>query len=406
MVSPTQSDRVTYETLFDVTITGGVLANIRAKMGEDNARKLLTGQAAEITEIEIISPLIGASGIGEALEQITPVIDGKLYLGGDQVIIRGDLDAMYAPPKPTEEGEVTTGPNQGKRSVFKLGTGLPDLAGIIDREPWRISENTTIKTKLKGTIDFEFLVGNTAITGDFRVIARGWKYETTDVIERYMRLVYGVPRTVPFTDPMTGRDFTYTVPAKSIKAENFTELIGGEDQPTDQVTVKRILRWARNKIATTPNTKFPLSFDDGNVNARSNDMDFDIDNENLLVLNKIGVRPATNHLETSVEVNSLQMLKIETVAAAYNDLLFGRAPTSAVGAAITVFLHKFKELPMIQPITISNETGKVILLDNGTAIAAGENFGAGSMVVLDGIQVFDPSFATRGANTAPPTATQ
>ena len=135
MVSPTQSDRVTYETLFDVTITGGVAANIRAKMGEDNTRKLLSQETAEITEIEIISPLVGATGVGEALEQIVPVIDGKLYLGGDQVIIRADLDSNFAAPKPAMKGELQTGPNQGKRSVFKFGTGLPDLARIINREP-------------------------------------------------------------------------------------------------------------------------------------------------------------------------------------------------------------------------------------------------------------------------------
>ena len=406
MVSPTQSDRVTYETLFDVTITGGVAANIRAKMGEDIIRKLLSQQTAEITEIEILSPLVAATGVGEALEQIIPVIDGKLYLGGDQIILRGDLDSMYAPPKPTSKGEVTTGANQGKRSLFKLGTGLPDLAGVIDREPWRISENTTIKTRVKGTIDFEFLVGNTAIIADFRVIARGWKYETKQVLESFMRAVYGKPRTVPYTDVQTGRDFTYTVPTKAISADKFTELIGGEDQPSDQVTVKRLLRWARNKIATTPNTDFALSFDDGNVNARSNDMDFDIDDQNLLVINKLGVRPATNHLSTKIEVNSIKMMEIETVIAAFNDLIFGREATSATGVAVTMFLHKFIELPMIQPITISNETGVVKLLDNGTAIAAGENFGAGSLIVLDGIQVFDPSFANRGARTAPPIQAQ
>lgn len=406
MVSPTQSDRVTYETLYDVTITGGVAANIRAKMGEDFSRKLLSQETAEITEIEIISPLIAASGIGEALEQIVPVIDGKLYLGGDQVIIRGDLDSMYASPKPTMKGEVTTGPNQGKRSVFKLGTGLPDLAGVINREPWRISENTSIKVRLSGTIDFEFLVGDTAITGDFRVIAKGWKYQTKGVVEGFMRTVYGSPRTVPFVDPLTGRDFSYTIPAKAINADKFTELIGGEDQPSDQVTLKRILRWARNKVATTPNTDYSLSFDDGNVVARSNDMDFDVDQDNLLVINKIGVRPGTNHLLTKVEVNSLIMTSEETVLDAKNDLIYGREETSAVGAAISVFEHKFRELPMIQPITVSNETGIIKILDDGTAIAAGADFGDGSLVVMDGVQVFDPSFARRGSISVPPVSTQ
>lgn len=406
MVSPTQSDRVTYETLYDVTITGGVLANIRAKMGEDTTRKLLSQEIAEITEIEIISPLIAASGIGEALEQIIPVIDGKLYLGGDQVIIRADLDSMYSAPKPTMKGELTTGPNAGKRSVFKLGTGLPDLAGVINAAPWRIAENTTIKTRLAGTIDFEFLVGDTAITGDFRVIAKGWKYQTKQVVESFMRAVYGVPRRVPFTDPLTQRDFSFTIPAKAINADKFTELIGGEDQPADQVTLKRLLRWARNKVATTPNTDYALSFDDGNVVARSNDMDFDIDDQNLLIINKIGVRPGTNHLLTKVEVNSLIMMSEETVIDLKNDLIYGREETSAVGAAISVFEHKFRELPMIQPITVSNETGIIKILDDGTAIAAGADFGDGSIIVMDGVQVFDPSFKSRGQAAVPPVSTQ
>ena len=104
MVTPTSSRRVTYETLYDVTITSNPGADIRAKMGEDTTRKLLSQEAAEITEIEIISPLVGGTGAGEALEQVIPVIDGKLYLGGDQVIIRADLDSVFTPPKPTIKG--------------------------------------------------------------------------------------------------------------------------------------------------------------------------------------------------------------------------------------------------------------------------------------------------------------
>ena len=120
MVTPASSRRVTYETLYDVTITGGKAADIRENMGEDTARKLLAQEAAEITEIEIISPLVAATGAGEALEQIVPVIDGKLYLGGDQIIIRGDLDSVFTPPKMTVNGEVVTGPNQAKLTIFKF----------------------------------------------------------------------------------------------------------------------------------------------------------------------------------------------------------------------------------------------------------------------------------------------
>ena len=386
-----------------MTITGGKAANLRENMGEDSTRKLLSQEAAEITEIQIISPLVGATGVGEALEQVIPVIDGKLYLGGDQVIIRGDLDSMYVPPKPTIKGELVTGPTQAQRTVFKFGTGLPDLAGIIDAAPWRIAENTTIKTRVDGKIDMQFLVGNTAIVGDFRVILKGWRYNERTVIEEFMRRVYGQARPVAFIDPLTGRDFSFVVPARQINADKFTELIGGEDQPEDAVNVKRLLRWARNDVATTPNTDFPLSFDDNNVAARDNDMDFRVDENNLIVINRLGVRPATNHLLTKIEVNTNRMMQEETVIDAKNDLLYGREETSAVGAAVSVFEHKFRELPSIQKVTISNETGKVIIKDDGTAIADGTNFGAGSLVVLDALQVFDPNFSRRGPiATAPP----
>lgn len=405
MVTPTSSRRVTYETLYDVTITGGKAADIRENMGEDTARKLLSQEAAEITEIEIISPLVAATGAGEALEQVIPVIDGKLYLGGDQIIIRGDLDSVYVPPKPTVKGELVTGPNQAKRTVFKFGTGLPDLAGDIDQAPWRIAENTTIKTRVEGKIDVQFLVGNTAIIADFRVILKGWRYNERSTIEEFMRRVYGQPRPVGFIDPLTGRDFSYVVPAKQINADKFTELIGGEDQPEDGVNVKRLLRWARNSKATTPNTDFALSFDDNNVVARDNDMDFVVDENNLIVLNRLGVRPGANHLLTKIEVNTNKMNQEETVLDAKNDLFYGREETSAIGGAVSVFEHKFRELPNIQPVTISNETGKVIILDDGTAIADGTNFGNGSLVVLDAIQVFDPNFSRRGATTVPPIST-
>lgn len=390
MVSPTNANFVSYETLYDVTVTGGLAANIQTKIGEDTTRKILSQQAVEICEVEIVSPIIAASGIGEALEQIKLVIDGEQYLGGDRLIIRGDLDSMYAPPKPSNLGEIQTGENQGKRNVFKLGLGLPDLAGIIDMAPWRIIENTTAKTRVEGNIDVEILVGNTALTGDFRIILKGWRYRTQETINKFMRAVYGQARRVGMLDPVSGRDFSFTYPAIQTKTENFTKLIGGNDQDPNQVNVKRLLRWARNGKATTPNTDFAMSFDDNNVDTRDQDMDFDVTRDRVLIFNKIGVRPGTNNLFTKVEINNEVMTREETVPSAKNDLIFGRK--TAVGAGITSFLHDFRQLPAIQPLFISNETGEVIIRDDGTAIADGTNFGNGSLVVLDALEVFDPLF--------------
>ena len=57
-----------------------------------------------------------------------------------------------------------------------------------------------------------------------------------------------------------------------------------------------------------------------------------------------------------------QKMQEETVLDAFNDRLFGRDLLSAPAAATSVFEHKFQELPMLQPITISNETGQIDVL--------------------------------------------
>jgi len=398
MVSPTNANFVSYETLYDITVTGGLAANIRTLIGEDTTRNILAQQAAEICELEIVPPITGG-GAGEALEQIRLVIDGQVYLGGNNVIIRADLDSLFAPPKPSNLGEIQTGQNQGKRNVFKFGLGLPDLAGVINAQPWKIVENTTVKTRVEGNIDVEILVGNTPVTGDFRVILKGWRYRTQETINKFLRAVYGQARRVPLIDPVSGRDFSFTYPAIPTNTENFTKTIGGDDQDPRQVHVERILRWARNSRATTPNTDYQLSFDDNNVDTRDENMSFDVPRDRVIILTKVGVRPGTNHLFTKVEINGEVMTQEETVPAAKNDLIFGRK--TATGGGITAFQHDFRQMPAIQPLYISNETGEIILRDDGTAIADGTNFGNGSLVVLDGLNIFDPLFDRSAAVVTP-----
>lgn len=390
MVTPTNANFVSYETLYDVTVTGGLAANIRTKIGEDTTRKILSQQAVEICEVEIVPPTVGGTGAGEALEQIKLIIDGEQYLGGDHLIIRADLDSLFAPPKPSNLGEIQTGVNQGKRNVFKLGLGLPDLAGIIQAMPGKILENTTAKTRLEGNIDVEVLVGNTAILADFRIILKGWRYRTQETINKFLRAVYGQAKRIPMMDPVSGRDFSFTYPAIATSTENFTKTIGGDDQDPNKVLVRRLLRWARNSKATTPNTDYSLSFDDDNVDTRDEDMEFDVPRNRLLIVNKLGVRPGTNHLFTKVEINNEVMTREETVPAAKNDLIFGRK--TAIGAGIQAFAHDFRQLPALQPLFISNETGEIIIRDDGTAIPDGTNFGSGSLVVLDALEILDPNF--------------
>ena len=59
----TESKKVVFEELFNGTI-GATNASIRANMTQ---AQLLSGQSAEICYLEIESPLVGATGAGEAL---------------------------------------------------------------------------------------------------------------------------------------------------------------------------------------------------------------------------------------------------------------------------------------------------------------------------------------------------
>mgnify|MGYP006206211571 FL=1 len=387
----TESKKVTFEVLFDGTISSDPAASIRANMTQ---AQLLSGQSAEICYLEVTSPMVGSSGAGEALEQIVPVIDGKKYLGGSETIIRADLDANISPPRSTLRAESVVGNTYGRRQQVVFGKGMPEINA--DANPSDILNNTTIKVKPRGTINFEYLIGNSAITEPFTVKAYGWKYYNEDILEENMARVYGRARPIVLGDRMANRTFAVTYPAKRAIAKEITHLIGGEDQEQDQTHINKFFRWARNGVATTVNTKFDLSFDSSNVDTEDQNMDWDVESDELRIIQGLGIRAGTNHLDTLIEANGETMLDVETRVQGSdpdgtrgdNDLFFGRAvANSAVGAAVGIQEHLFLPPPRIFPIAGHNETLKVQYRDTGTAIADGTNFAAGSLAVVDGLLI-------------------
>jgi hypothetical protein len=124
-------------------------------------------------------------------------------------------------------------------------------------------------------------------------------------------------------------------------------------------------------------------------------MDWNVDSDELRIIQGLGVRAGANHLDTLIEANGETMLDVETRQALAdpdgtrgdNELFFGRGLNSAVGANVGVQEHAFLATPRIFPIAGHNETLKVQYLDNGTAIADGTNFAAGSLAVVDGLLI-------------------
>jgi hypothetical protein len=117
-------------------------------------------------------------------------------------------------------------------------------------------------------------------------------------------------------------------------------------------------------------------------------LDWNVESDELRIIQGLGVRAGANHSKTKIEANSETMLNIETLpSTTRNELFFGRGLNSAIGGTVTVQEHEFLSTPRIFPIAGHNETLKVQYLDDGTAIADGTNFGAGSLTVVDGLSI-------------------
>ena len=389
----TPSQQAVFTLLYDNQVTStpasGTIANVAEESNAD--LKLNKNEVAEIKYIEVETPL-SSTGTAEALEYLRPIIDGKDYQGGDLLRLRADNDSLIPIPKSRIAHTLQAG-MYGSRVIFDLGLTLPELVSMgVDQNQNLILENTTIKTREAGKINFKYEIGNAAITDNFRVKAYGVRYTDLDVANIYVQLAYGGGRRVSISDPRNGRSFSTVINPNFRDSRNdFTKLIGGNDMDLNGgVTVHKFNYWARNNAATTASKDFSLSFDDGQVDAREQNMDLEIDDQTLWWIRKLGLRAHSNHLDTKITCNDVEVFR-ERIRDSINNLEFGRV--SATSASAEPSDHLYKPLPTIPAVFGHNETLKVLFQDTGSVIADGSNFNAGSLVAWDGLKIVDPNFS-------------
>lgn len=376
----TGSDRVEFQKLFTVTQT--TPAALEKKI--TSTTRLDSGVSAEILWMVARAPL-DANGDGESAEWVQPVVDGKTYDGGDKLLSRIDLDSSQAfePEKLSIEKAVGPVPSKGVMSHY--GLGLPDLIGLVenDRTGQAILQNTTVKVKPGGKIAAEYQIGNSALTDNLIIEFWGYLYHTETALEQMMARIYGRSYNLRFFDKNALRTISLQYPARPADVKEWPKLIGGQDQEGkggSDIIVRKILRWARNKGATTPNKRFTLDHEVSQVVDDFNNMKFDVDDDELLIINKIGVLGHANHQDTFIVVNEKDIQALPT-SSTNNPWIFGR--DTGKGAAVKWENHRFKPLRTLNPVFIHGETGKIEILDTGTAIADGTNFDAGSLVVIE-----------------------
>lgn len=393
-VKQTQAAKATFERLYAVTI-GALAAETEATQ---TTTRLDDGVAAEITHMAIRSPL-DAVGEAEAVRWISLVIDDKEYDGGDLIKVRGDLDSLQMPPTEFFTGEKLLGSTQTRRKALQFGMGLPDLALAAKQgNPMVPLLNTTVKVKPGGKMAARIKIGNTATTDNTVVEFYGWRYSTVEILDKWIARIFGQAYGIVLQDVNADRQFLLSYPGKTGGSAIWGELPGGQDQRgLSSMQIRKFIRYSKNAIATTPNQRFELQSQNNNVNTEYQNLKFDIANDpkRLLAVVSIGVQPYTaNMQQLFVKVNGQDIPHDGfRTSDTYNPLKFGRdTPT---GAALEVFNHRFIPMPVVSTIFIHGETGKFELLDDGTAIPAGANFGTGVLVTTEIIEIISESLVNQ-----------
>lgn len=398
MVRATQSQMAFLDLIYDQQDTSTPASGSTASIGTetDGALKLLKNQVAEVKFVEITSPL-STSGTTEALEFIRPKIDGQDYQGGNLLRIRADADSNISPHRSLMVDAASFGPWGSRVGTFDYGMTMPELVQLgIDRNHSMIIQNTTPKIREAGTIDWTYLVGNSPITGNFRVKVYAMRYTSLDVANKFESLCYSGGRKIDIKDNRNGRDFsTFVAPEYGDAAKDWTKLLGGNDlKLRNQVEVKRFNYWARNNGATTAGVEFALDYSSSQVKTAEENMDIQVDDNELYYITELGLRESANHNDLIVKTND-KVVWTDRVKDSINNYTFGRQNSQS--ASTTFKSYQYRALPKINPIFASNEQLKV-LIKGSSAISTGATFGNGDLVVWGGWYIKDPLLQADRAN--------
>lgn len=345
--------------LADYTHTGVQVANTwvrptpRAVLGE-----LEHDERAEVIYMEITSPVDG--GAEELLRKVIPVLDGQRV--SEYVSLSGILSSNMAPNKRSIWGA----------KLFTFGTPM--------------SNNPLLSTTLKYDehLTFECLAGNANITGDYRVKAWGYVYTETELPTVFGTMIF----PAYLTERARNRTLTLSKAPIPVTGKSWKTLPGGKDQAIPKINP--FARFAFNLNATDGiQGDYQFRYDIGNVADADENLYFDFDNLNALLVEGIGIRPdpaPAAHLEHTGLLIDGDYHPKGLIPTQYldNPLHFGLVfPYIHVEAGVPTEIPFFYSIPRLdKPRLIWNEKGLVIVRDDGTAVVAND-----LVVALTGIRI-------------------
>ena len=345
-------------------------------VGDTEDKSLYTLDAdtvAEVFRVELIGPVTPAN-VREKLEYVVPTMGGETF---DDI----HINELMAPP------------NAMETPIHAIDLGKPLLLGGTPLEASRCpkyppSEVIGVQVKVPAAAD-----GGAVVASDFKV--RMMVVEATgDDIERVLTgfgtVVGGnFVQDVEIRDREEGESFSI---AKTVEFDKtkFGELYGG--QSVTKPRVKPIITYGQNSAVTTPNEAYELRKTSNQVSKSWMDLYWNLKEEEVVAIDKIGVLPHTNMAE--IELNVSERAKqvvwktplLQNIAPMplYPDasvkMQFG--PMTAEAYSGNTFLHVAR-----------HKIFKITMKDNGTFIPAWAVGDPGAMIAVWGYKMEDVTIA-------------
>ncbi len=324
--------------LADYLHTGTQTANTWARpTPREVGGELERDERAEVVFAEIFSPVTGA-GVAEALKKIIPVVDGERY--GEYVSLSGIRDSVMTPPKGRIWGA----------KLYSFGTPM--------------SNNPLLSTTLKysSSITLETLAGGTDITQDYRIRLWGYVYKVDELAKLFGSMQF----PAQLFDKARNRTLTLAKEAIPVNGDTWKTLPGGKDQAIPKINP--LIRYAYNANATDGKSgDYQFRYETGNVTESDEDMYFDFDAKDALLVEGLGVRAPANLAKTALKIGGDYHPKGLFPTTQYNNPLH-------FGWAYPMFpsdIPLYYAIPRLErSLLIWNEIGQVIVQDDGTSIAA------------------------------------
>ena len=327
--------------LADYLHTGAQALNTWARpTPRDVGGELERDEVAEVVFAEIFSPVTGA-GVEEELKKIIPVLDGEKY--GEYISLSGIRCSVMAPPKGRIWGA----------KLYSFGTPM--------------SNNPLLSTTLKysESITLETLCGpNVAITQDYRIRLWGYVYKVDELSKLFGIMLF----PASLVDKARDRALTLNKAAIPVNGDTWRTLPGGKDQSIPKINP--FIRYAYNKNATDGKSgDYEFRYDLGNVDETEENLYFDFDSLEALLVEGIGIRPdAAGHLaKTALKIAGDYHPKgLIPTTLTNNPLHFGWAYPFFPNT-----IPLYYAIPKLErPYLVWNEKGALVVQDDGTAITA------------------------------------